>query len=42
MKAIIDNKVEDDKGFPERCEEHGLYLYLNGKVRTCKLGCVYQ
>ena len=30
------------KDFPERCEEHGLYLYLNGRVRTCKLGCVYH
>lgn len=26
----------------ERCEEHGLYLYNNGLVKTCKLGCVYH
>jgi hypothetical protein len=24
------------------CDEHGLYLYRDGSVLTCKLGCVYQ
>lgn len=24
-----------------RCEEHGLYLYNEGIMHTCKLGCVY-
>ena len=25
----------------KRCKEHKLYLYANGMVYTCKLGCVY-
>lgn len=24
----------------ERCDEHGLYLYDEGDIKTCKLGCV--
>jgi len=26
----------------DRCDVHGLYLYMDGSVYTCKLGCKYE
>jgi len=31
---------DEEKGM-FRCENHGLYLYDEGWMHTCKLGCVY-
>jgi hypothetical protein len=35
-------EIERQKESTMRCEEHGLYYYLNGSVLTCKLGCVKE
>ena len=42
----LNEGIKKPKSKMERCEEHQLYLYLNGlnnvgeRIMTCKLGCL--